>query len=391
MLSKVYHGRFEKLLLSKDEAIIDAGGKTNNQKRREQSLQVDPKRYLLEVEEITNKDREVVANAKHVFLLEVEEKFNQSIQEEIAQELGDIDKIVEKSLQFNTLGRLLDVLYTDACTITRLVECLESLPWLAASILKFIKQPKFQREDNRGKAIVLKTSRNALSFVGIDSLRTLIPILIARHTNPLKTPLTPDISKNMWLYTLGTGNIAKALAAKNLIRPHFGFCAALLANVGRTVVTNVYLKVFDKLLSNQIAQAQKANEHKQAKALSLLSPSQYYLIELYKEYANKLSSEIIIKLNCKWLNIATGFADFSKIGDYDCEDLIKANFHPLAKLLFNAQGFMQYKMLNSEQLIGKKESMMFLKYYGIGASDLAIITTINLIGIDLNIGGSGSE
>jgi hypothetical protein len=387
-LASEYNMRFEKLLLSQDEAIIDAGLKTDKQRLIEQSEQNESRRLLLVIEELANKKKEVAASAENAFLKQVEIDFHEALIADLDIEFKDTDMIMDKILKFDkSLGKLLDVLYTEACSITRIITCLETLPWLEEAILKFVRQPKYRRLGSAGHPIVLKTIRSALSFVGIESLRTLMPVLIAKHTNPTQSEFTPNIVKAMWLYTLGTSNIAKALSEKYGVKPHFGYNIGLLANVGRTAVVNLYLRTFDKKLREEIIKARKKNNMNQAKALGTLLPSNKYIITLWQRHANTITANVMKSLNCRWLMIAIGFEDFAKIRQVDITHVDKLDVHPLAKLLFTSQGFMQYKILSKEKLMGKQEAMVYLRNFGVTSSHVSLISKLNLTGIELNIAG----
>ncbi len=391
-LANIFNGRFEKLLLSIDEAIIDAGRKTEKMRLIEDSEQHEARRDLLMVEELANKKREIAATAQNAFLLQIEADFHQTLIADLEIEFRDIQSIMEKTLGFNeSLGKLLDVLYTEACSISRLVTCLETMPWLEEAIMKFVRQPKYRRVDANNSPIILKTIRSALSFIGIDSLRSLIPVLVAKHTMPLKSEFTPDLVKNMWLYTIGTGNIAKTLAPKYDIRPHFGFNIGLLSNLGRTAVVNIYLKAFDAKLRQQIIKARKDNNPNQAKALSTLSPSHKYIITLWKKHASRITYEIVKALNCRWMTIGVGFEDYAKIREVSIAHVDKLNVHPFTRLLFSSQGYMQYKMLAKDKLMGKQEAMMYLRNFGVGSNDVSSVVPISLTGVELNIAGKVAE
>lgn len=387
-LPEVFNDRFEKLLLSLDEAIIDAGQKTDKQKLIEASEQNESRRLLLVVEELANKKKEVAATAEHAYLKQVEADFHETLIVDLEVEFRDTAMIMEKVLRFDkSLGRLLDILYTEACSISRLVTCLESLPWLEDAILKFVRQPKYRRVNSSGHPIILKTLRSALSFVGIESLRSLIPVLIAKHTNPVHSELTPNLAKHLWLYTIGTGNIAKALSESYDVKPHFGFNIGLFANIGRTAVVSLYLRTFESKLRQEIIKARKKNNMNQAKALGTLTPSTKYIISLWKRYANNITADVIKELNCRWMMIAIGFEDFAKIRQISIKHVDELELHPFAKLLFTSQGFMQYKMLHREKLMDKQDSMTFLRNFGVGSKVVAAVSKINLTGIELHIAG----
>lgn len=387
-IAGVYNDRFEKMLLSVDEAIIDAGRKTEKQKQIESSEQNDSRRLLLVVEELANKKKEVAASAEQAYLQEVENEFHEALVDDLKEVFKDTPMIMHKVLKFDqSLGKLLDVLYTEACSISRLVACLETLPWLEEAIMKFVRQPKYHRVSSSGQPIILKTIRSCLSFVGIESLRTLIPVLVAKHTSPTKSEFTPDIVKNMWMYTLGTGNIAKAISDSREVRPHFALNLGLLSNIGRTAVINLYLRAFDSKLREQVIKARNKNNLNKAKALNTLLPSQKHITLLCKNHANQITANVIKSLNCRWLMIAVGFEDLVKVRESNIDYVNEKDLHPFTKLLFSAQGLMQYKMLHANRLIGKQEAMIYLRNYGIGSNDVATISKINLTGIELNIAG----
>lgn len=387
-LAREYNMRFEKLLLSVDDAIIAAGKKTEKQRQSEASEQNDSRRLLLVVEEIAIKKKEVAASAETAYLQRIEAEFNKALMDDLSVEFNDTPMIMEKILKFDkSVGALLDLLYTESCSISRILNCLETLPWLEVSLMQFIKQPRYRRLNSLGQPVEVITIRAALSYVGIDSLRILIPILIAKHINPLRSQYTPNIVKSMWYYTLGTGNIAKALSETYGVKPHFGYNMGLLANIGRSAVVNLYLRRFDRKLREEVIKASKKNDINKAKALSSLLPSTQYISMLWQHHANRITTNVLKALNCRWLVIAGGFEDFARIKELDIDHVNSLDLHPLAKLLFASQGFMQYKMLSNEKLIVKQEAMIYLRNFGITSHHANVISKINITGIELNIAG----
>jgi len=391
-LAGVYNNRFEQLLLSLDEAIILSGQKTELMKMLEDSEQAESRRKLLMVEELANKQREIAATAENNFMHEIESQFHRTLIPDLEKRFNDIDDLLYKVLDFDlAIGKLLDILYTEACSVSRLVQCIEKVHWLERSILQFIRQPKYRRVDSQGHPIILKTISSALSFIGIESLRSLIPVLIAKHCMPPHSEFTPDLQKHLWLYTIGTGNIAKALAEKRGIKPHFGFNLGLLSNIGRSVIATMYLRSFDDKLREVIIDARKRNNPVQAKALASLKPSHRYLMSLWSRHAPQITSDIFNKLGCKWLLIGMGFEDYISIRSVSYKYLEEHNLHPLTKLLFNAQGYMQFKMMQSHKLMSKEASMLYLRNFGIKSDDVAVVTKINLTGIELKIAESAPQ
>lgn len=385
-LAAIYNNRFEQLLLSLDDAIILAGQKTESMKMMEDSEQAESRRKLLMVEELANKQREIAATQENNFMHQIEADFHRSLIPDLEQRFRDTDDLLYNVLEFNlAIGKLLDILYTESCSISRLVECIEKVNWLNVALLKFVRQPKYRRVDSQGHPIILKTLHSALSFIGIESLRSLIPVLIAKNCMPMHSEFTPDLQKNLWLYTIGTGNIAKALSEKHGIRPHFGFNLGLLSTLGRAIIATLYLRSFDDKLRERIIDARKRNNPNQAKALASLKPSHKYIMTLWNKHAANINSAVFNQLKCKWLLIGMGFDDYTVIRSISFKFLEENNLHPLTKLLFNAQGYMQFKMMQTHKLMSKEASMLYLRNFGIKSDDVAVVTKINLTGIELKI------
>eukprot|EP00232_Nephroselmis_pyriformis_P022997 CAMPEP_0182872676 /NCGR_PEP_ID=MMETSP0034_2-20130328/11863_1 /TAXON_ID=156128 /ORGANISM="Nephroselmis pyriformis, Strain CCMP717" /LENGTH=208 /DNA_ID=CAMNT_0025005281 /DNA_START=31 /DNA_END=653 /DNA_ORIENTATION=+ len=207
------NSRFDHLLVSLDEAILLSGQKTEKQRIMEDSEQADARRELLFVEEVAIKNREEINQKQNLFIQQVEAEFHVSFINDLAEKIRDTDFVLKKILGYDPeLGKLLDVLYTESCSISRLEASIIQMDWLQDAIIKFVKQPKYRRFDSKGKLIVINSLRSALSFVGIESLRTLLPALIAKRSLPPKSEVFPELQKHMWEYTLGTGKACKAIA-----------------------------------------------------------------------------------------------------------------------------------------------------------------------------------
>ncbi len=388
-LAGVFNDRFLQLLISLDEAIVLSGKKTDKMKMLEDSEQHDARRELLMVEEIANRKREIEAGEEMTHQLKIESQFHQKLIADIEQRLQDTDTILSSILDINLhLGKLLDVLYMEACTISKLVAHIDELPWLQRALIKFVKQPKYRRVDSKGHAVIIDTTTAALSFIGIDSLRQLIPVLVSKHVMPPNSEFTPDLLKNLWLYTIGTGNVARELSKEFGVKPHLGFNLGLLASIGHSVVATVYLKAFDAQLRAEIIEAKEKNNRMLAKSLANLSPSHKYIRSLWKMYAAKVSYNIIAALNLRWLNITPGVAGIASIKEVSFKYVEKHNLHPLAKLLFKSAGYMQFKLMQKNQLMSKEASMLYLRNFGITAADLGNLRAVNLTGLELKIAES---
>jgi hypothetical protein len=385
-LASTMNNRFEHLLVSSDEAVLLTGQKTEKQRIKEESEQVNARRELLFVEEITIKNREEKKQKHHLFIQQVEAEFNDSLMNDLAEKFRNTSYVFEKVLGFDpSIGKILDVLYTESCSISRLEVFIKELNWLSEAILSFIKQATYRRFDSKGRLIVIDTLRSALSFIGIESLRTLLPALISKRGLPPKSALFPELHKNLWEYTLGTGKACRAIAEKEGIKWYLGYNVGLMSTVGRSAITTMYLKAFEGKLREKIIEAQKKNNPVQAEALNTLVPSHKYLISLWHRYADGLNNDIVASLKCRWLMIGIGFEDYKSIEEISFAHVKEKNLHPLTNLLFRCQGYMQFKMMKGNNLISKQASLLYLRNFGIVSDDVVLLMKTDLTGLEIKI------
>ncbi|MFQ3206053.1 MAG: hypothetical protein ACI9IT_000187 [Glaciecola sp.] len=385
-LASTMNNRFEHLLVSLDEAVILSGKKTEKQRIMEESEQADARRELLFVEEVAIKNREDIIQKRKLFIQQVEAELHVSLINDLAERFKNTDFILEKVLGYDpSIGKIFDVLYTESCSISRLEVLIKELDWLSDATINFAKQPKYRRFDSKGKLIVIHSLRSALSFVGIESLRTLLPALIAKRSIPAKSALFPELHKNIWEYTLGTGKTCRAIAEKEGMKWYLGYNIGLLSTIGRSAVTTMYLKAFDGKLREKLIQAQKKKDPAEAEALNTLVPSHKYLISMWDTYADNLTNDLVASLKCRWLMVGIGFEDYIRIKETSFAHVKASNLHPLTSLLFRCRGYLKFKMMKANNLISKEASMLYLRNFGLGSDDVVLLMKTNLTGIEIKI------
>ena len=385
-MASLYNQRFDQLLLCKDEALTIAGMKPRFKKTMEDSKEEELRRQLLTVEEVAKDQRKLEQTKESQFLQKVEADFHRVFINEIEKQFTDTAQLNTKFFNFDPeVGKLLDVLYTRACSISRLVGHVEKIGWLETLVMRFVRQPKYHRSDTQGHAIVLKTLQGALRFIGIENLQILLPVLVAQHCMPKSTEAAPSLSKHLWLYTVGSANIAKALADSRDVLPHFAYNIGLLSVLGHIAVANTYLRAFDRELEAFIQRAEKTNNQAYLQVLASLRPSHKYIVALWNKHAMTINSEIFKSLRCRWLVIGSAFEESKRIHVVSYKHLQQQDMNEMTKLLFSSQGYMRFKMLQKYRLIDDKASALYLRNFGITAGDISILSKLKLTNIDIVI------
>lgn len=387
-LASILNNRFDHLLISVDDALLFTSQKTDKESIMEGSEQAQARRQLLIIEEDAIKQRKLMSQQQEEFFQKIEAEFHTVLISDLAEKFDDTDYVLKKVLGYNlALGQLLDILYTESCSISRLEACVKQMEWLSQAVIRFVKQPKYRRFDSKGKLIVIENLRSALSFVGIESLRTLLPALIAKHSLPSKTELFPQLQQHMWEYTLGTGKACQAIAKTEGIKWYLGYNTGLLSTIGRNAITKIYLKYFDIKLREEVIIARKENNLVQAEALGNLIPSSKYLISLWQRYADQLTSNLVVELKCRWLMIGIGLEDYTQIKAMTITEVKEKKLHPLTNLLFRCRGYMHFKMMQENGLISKQAAIVYLKSRGIVSDNITLLKKTNLSGLSIKIAG----
>jgi hypothetical protein len=83
--------------------------------------------------------------------------------------------------------------------------------------------------------------------------------------------------------------------------------------------------------------------------------------------------------------IGIGFEDYTQIKEISISQVKQKNLHPLTNLLFRCQGYMQFKMMKSNNLLSKQASMLYLRSFGIMSEDVVLLMKTNLTGIEIKI------
>ena len=267
---------------------------------------------------------------------------------ELTEQLSYTDELVQNVLNLpENIGELLDALSVKACSVSKLEPIAATMPWLYDELIVVVNTPQFRRKDSRGRIIVVETLRTALSFLGIENLRTLIPSLILKRAMPQITDPYPLIKQKLTHYSTGVALTAKRLAAMSDLNKNQAYTLAMISNLGRCAVTRLYFKLFDKIQLHLLQECQKDKEQKRHEALLKIAPSANHLIALQQEFADAVSADILEWMHFTRLPIAQPMRD--------CDDKQPSQPKTLSKILHQARTYTQIRMLHQLKLVDIKE------------------------------------
>ncbi|WP_346993331.1 HDOD domain-containing protein [Alteromonas gracilis] len=354
--------RFENLVVSPERVLEMLGRRRVGQVTYEQSEQGDARRRLLHVEKVAIENKRLQEKSEASYIETVNHQLHEILLGEITEYLGQTAELCQSTLSMpENIGELLDALSVRACTVSKLEPIAATMPWLYEDLIAVVNTPRFRRKDSRGRIIVVETLRTALSFIGIDNLRLLIPYFIFKRALPQVTDPYPQIKQKYLSYATGVALTAKHLAAESGLNTNEAYTLGMLSNLGRCAVTRLYFRLFDKIQMHLLQECQKDKEQKRYGALLKIAPSANHLIALQQEFADAVTADVLSHIALKRLRIA----DTMRL----CADNAPTKLNTLAKSLHQARTYTQIRMLHQLKLIDIKEvrPLLIEQQYPVGS------------------------
>lgn len=368
--------RFENLIVSPERVLEMLGRRRVGEVTYEQSEQGDARRRLLHVEKIAIENKRLQEKSEASYVESINHQVHEILLGEMTEYLSNTEELCQSTLYIpENIGELLDALSVRACTISKLEPIAATMPWLYDDLIAVVNTPRFRRKDSRGRIIVVETLRTALSFLGIDNLRLLIPYFIFKRALPQVTDPYPQIKQKYLAYATGIALTAKHLGSETGLNANEAYTLGMLSNLGRCAVTRLYFKLFDKIQMHLLQECQKDKEQKRYSALLKIVPSANHLIALQQEFADAVTADVLAYMQLSRLRIA----DAMRL----CADNAPTKHNTLAKSLHQARAYTQIRMLHQLKLVDIKEVRPLLNEQEYPAGSLEKLKSVDVFTLPL--------
>lgn len=340
--------RFDNLLIAQERVFKMLGRRSPGEVRFEESEQGDARRELLHVEKVAIKNKALQEQHEASFIDSVRYDLHELVMHELNIQLENSEHIYQKVLSLSDeTADMLDTLSLRAATISRIEPFAAGQPWLYDELMQIVNSPVHRRRDSKGRVIVVESLRTALSFIGIENLRIILPSLVFKRTLPQITDPYPQIKHKLLQYANGTAVAARELARFTSVKPMDAYALGMLSNVGRCAIARLYFRLFDTVQRSMLEEAQKNRQRDVHDALLKIRPSANYLIALQNEYADKVCADIFEHMHFKRLAIV---APMRTVASKET-----ANPGSLADVLDLARHYTQVRMTYQSRALEKKE------------------------------------
>lgn len=359
--------RFDFLLISPELANVITGRLAPGEVSYIESEQSSTRRTLLNVEKTALKNKLDDAKSQANYLNQINQQLHNVIEKKLLQNLSDTKNVSEELLNWSPeVTLLIDVLSTPAATVSKIEGFVARIPWLFEDLQKLVNQPKNRRRDVKGDVIAVDTLKTALSFIGIDNVKRVLPSLIFKQALPLITDPYPQIKHKMWEYAFMCAKVAEILAVERKMNAYTAFTLAMFSQLSRCVIFKLYFKLFEQVHMDFLKHAQKAKLRDLHTALHELQPDPSRMIPLLNTHCEKVSLHLFEFMELERLDYCTPLKQIIE----DSETPI----HPMTTLLKQSRYYVKYRMLENNKLFLDNESSTFITG---SALDSAMIEQLN--------------
>ncbi|NLS12565.1 HDOD domain-containing protein [Vibrio sp. SM6] len=176
-----------------------------------------------------------------------------------------IKKLRHEPLEKNLISslpqfsQLADVAYSSSTSFNQLNQLVTNDPHLGASLVDVASNRVFSKRLGR-KTRVVDGPKMALGQLGIDRLRILLPLLMARPIPKWRDKRIRHIASKMWHHMVVTANVTRMrLAEVNAKEPNVGILIGVLRTFGQYIVLNHYCAAFEDALIETMLRYRKEN------------------------------------------------------------------------------------------------------------------------------------
>ncbi len=231
-LSKIFQRAFS-LSISKEFAEKTNGmlGSVGHQ----DSEQENRRRELLAVEVKAQQDKIIAEHGEEHFRQQIMTSFFNSVRSQINSECDNKEHIYHQVLGIeDATPTILEILSKRAASVNQVKPLANSLSWLASDLINLVNKPQYRKRAD----IQVTDAKLALSYIGLDNLKLVMPTFILKHWLPKSTKPYGLMKRKLWNESLSVALAASALAEQQGLDCFTAFTTGMLSNIGQIAVMN---------------------------------------------------------------------------------------------------------------------------------------------------------
>lgn len=366
------YSRALSLAISKDFAQ-QKNGKVRVAKHQD-SEQFNRRRELLAVEEEANKNKIIEAHGQEHFKAQVMSKFFNKVSTQVNKEFDNKEHLYSNILKIEDAApSIMEILAVKAASINRITPLAKALPWLCTELINLVNKPQYRKRSD-----VQVTEPNlALSYVGLDNLKLVMPTFMLKHWLPISTAPYPLMKRKLWNDSLSVALASQRLAKEQGLDEFTAFTAGMLSNLGLLAVTRGFLNTYNELYNEELRSAYENKDKRLHDVLVELDVSPELLLEQLIQRSSKVAADMVELMRFDRLQITEALFDLAYAININ-------HMCPIAKLVTKAKAYIAFRSLAKEDLITPDEAKTLLTAGQLSTSDIALLKKSDIDHIKLS-------
>ena len=365
------HQRALSLSISKDFAEQQDG--KINLVAQQGSEQENRRRELLTVEKEAQEEKIVAAYGEEHFRNQVTNNFYEQVRGQVNKEFDNKTHLYHNILCIEDAApAILELLSLRATSINRIQPLATSLPWLATDLISLVNKPQYRKRAD----VQVNDAKLALSYIGLDNLKLVMPTFILKHWLPNSTAPYGLMKRKLWNDSLSVALAASTLAKAKKLDWYTAFTTGMLSNIGQLAVTRCFLNTYNDMYKNALHKAVEDKDKLLHNVLVKVENSPTLLLEQLRLRSSKLSADLIELMSFTRLPITEAMFDLAYSDDINA-------MSPIAQVVTKAKVYVNYRSLSKAGLIDNQEAKRLFDVVELNGQDIELLNKSDIDHIKL--------
>ncbi len=370
-IAAIYH-RAIGLSFGKDFA--DPECQSTSSIERQNSEQENRRRELLAVEEQAQHERIVKEYGIAHFKTQVMAKFYNRVTAAVNNEFDNKITLYNDVLHIEDAApAIMEILSLKAASINRIAPLVKALPWLADELITLVNKPQYRKRAD----VQVSDANLALSYVGLENLKLVMPTFMLKHWLPISTAPFPIMKRKLWNDSLSVALATQALAVKQNLDPFTAFCAGMFSNIGLLAVARCFYQTYHELHKEELKKAYDERDKRLHDVLVKIEMAPELLHQQLISRSSQIAADVVELMRFDRLAITESLFDLAYTTDLE-------KMSDIAQIIVKAKAYIAYRNLAKEELINSDETKQLFQAVRLSPQDLALLRQKDIDHLKLN-------
>jgi len=327
------------------------------------SEQENRRRELLSVEIKAQQEKIVAAHGEEHFRKQVMATFFAQVNKQVNDVFDNKAYLYNNVLSIEDAApTILELLSLKATSVNKIKPLATSLPWLATDLVSLVNKPQYRKRAD----VQVNDAKLALSYIGLDNLKLVMPTFILKHWLPASTAPFSLMKRKLWNDSLSIALASSVLAEHTGANCYMAFATGMMSNIGKLAITRCFLSTYNRMYKQEVRDAFNAKDKRLHNILVKIENPPELLLEQLILRSSKLSAELIELMNFDRLPITEAMFDLAYT-----ETIEKMS--PIAQIITKAKVYVSYRSLAKANLINDEESALLFEAAKLNKAEISLL------------------